>query len=142
MGARDSGWEDEDLSTLARLRRVISGVPRGKVITYGQVAAAGGFPSAARLTVYALQRSKGLPWHRVVGAGGRIALLGEEGREQRLLLEIEGVTFRGGRVRMDLHNWTPRTRTPRSDRGDGAKPSRRPPKARSPVLPPSSRASP
>jgi methylated-DNA-protein-cysteine methyltransferase related protein len=98
------------LSKLARLRHVIAGVPRGKVITYGQVAAAGGFPGAARLTVWALQRGEGLPWHRVVGAGGRIALPGEEGREQRLRLEIEGVKFRGGRVRMDLHNWTPRLR--------------------------------
>ncbi|MGP8076161.1 MAG: MGMT family protein [Thermoplasmata archaeon] len=129
------------MSTLARLRRVIAGVPRGKVITYGQVAAAGGLPGAARLTVWALQRSKGLPWSRVVGAGGRIALRGEEGQEQRLLLEIEGVTFRGGRVRMDLHNWTPRTRPRASHRG-GARSSRRPPEARSPVLPPSSRTSP
>jgi methylated-DNA-protein-cysteine methyltransferase-like protein len=98
------------VSTLARLRLVIARVPRGKVITYGQVAAAGGFPRAARLTVWALQQSRGLPWHRVVAADGRIALPGEEGREQRLLLEIEGVTFRGARVRMDLHNWTPRAR--------------------------------
>jgi len=53
----------------------------------------------------------------VVGAGGRIALPGEEGREQRLRLEMEGVTFRGGRVRMDLHGWTPaRDRTRRRPR--------------------------
>jgi methylated-DNA-protein-cysteine methyltransferase-like protein len=98
------------VSTLARLRMVIARVPRGKVITYGQVAAAGGFPGAARLTVRALWRSPGLPWHRVVAAGGRIALQGEDGAEQRLRLAVEGVTFRGGRVRMDLHNWTPRPR--------------------------------
>jgi methylated-DNA-protein-cysteine methyltransferase related protein len=95
------------VSAVARLRKVIARVPRGKVITYGQVAAAGGFPRAARLTVWALQGEAGLPWHRVVAAGGRIALPGEEGREQRLRLTIEGVTFRGGRVRMDLHNWYP-----------------------------------
>jgi len=85
------------------------------VITYGGVARAGGFPGAARLTVWALQGSAGLPWHRVVGAGGRIALSGEEGREQRLRLEVEGVTFRGSRVRLDLHEWSPRSRRgPRS----------------------------
>ena len=104
------------MSTLTRLRRVIAGVPPGKVITYGQVAAAGGFPGAARLTVWALQVEKGLPWHRVVGAGGRIALPGEQGQEQRLRLKIEGVTFRGDRVRMDLHNWTPRPRPKRRGR--------------------------
>lgn len=99
--------EDRPLSTLTRLRRVIADVPRGKVITYGQVAEAAGFPGAARLTVWALQGGEGLPWHRVVAAGGRIALSGEEGREQRLRLEMEGVSFRRGRVRMDLHGWTP-----------------------------------
>ena len=98
------------MSTLSRLRSVIAGVPKGKVITYGQVAAAAGFPGAARLTVWALQRGEDLPWHRVVGAGGRIALPGESGQEQCLRLRIEGVKFRGKRVRMDLHNWTPRRR--------------------------------
>lgn len=103
------------MSTLSRLRRVIARVPRGRVITYGQVAAAAGFPGAARLTVRALHGAEGLPWHRVVAAGGRIALPGPEGREQRLRLAVEGVTFRGGRVRIDLHGWTPRApRRPRS----------------------------
>lgn len=98
------------MSTLERFRRVIAAVPRGKVITYGQVAEAAGFPGAARVTVWALQGDWGLPWHRVVAAGGRIALPGEEGQEQRLRLLVEGVAFRGGRVRMDLHGWVPRTR--------------------------------
>ncbi len=98
------------VATLSRFAAVIRGVPKGKVITYGQVAAVAGYPGAARLTVWALNRVEGLPWHRVVGAGGRIALPGEEGREQRLRLRIEGVTFRGGRVRMELHSWTPGSR--------------------------------
>src|SRR5437763_1463441 len=89
------------------LRAVIARVPRGKVITYGQVAEAAGFAGAARQVVWALQDAKGLPWHRVVAAGGRIALPGEHGLEQRLRLEAEGVTFRGSRVRMDLHGWSP-----------------------------------
>ena len=86
------------------------------MITYGQVAEAAGFPGAARLTVRALQRSDGLPWHRVVAAGGRIALSGAEGQEQRLRLQMEGVRFRSGRVRMDLHDWAPRTRSRRRTR--------------------------
>ena len=95
-------------STLGRVRAVIAKVPRGRVTTYGEVAAAAGFPGAARLTVRALRSAVGLPWHRVVAAGGRIALLGEDGREQRLRLAMEGVTFRGGRVRLDVHGWSPR----------------------------------
>jgi methylated-DNA-protein-cysteine methyltransferase related protein len=98
------------VSTFADLRRVIASVPRGKVITYGQVAEAAGFPGAARLTVRALYGGTGLPWHRVVAAGGRIALTGEDGQEQRLRLSMEGVTFRGGRVRMELYGWAPRPR--------------------------------
>jgi methylated-DNA-protein-cysteine methyltransferase-like protein len=96
------------MSTLSRFRSVIRKVPRGKVITYGQVAFYAGFPGAARVTVWALHGERGLPWHRVVAAGGRIALPGDGGAEQRLRLKSEGVVFRGGRVRMDLHNWTPR----------------------------------
>lgn len=104
------------MSTLARLRTVIAAVPRGKVLTYGAVAEAAGFPGGARQTVRALQGAVGLPWHRVVGAGGRISLSGVEGREQRLRLEIEGVTFRSGRVRLELHEWMPsRTGTRRPE---------------------------
>ena len=102
-------------SPLARLRDVIDRVPKGKVVTYGQVAEFAGYPGGARLTVRALQGGVALPWHRVVGAGGRISLGGEDGREQRLRLEIEGVTFRGGRVRMELHGWAPKSRKRRGD---------------------------
>ncbi len=94
--------------SLGRIRAVIARVPKGKVATYGQIADIAGFPGRARLTVRALQGSTGLPWHRVVASGGRISLTGEDGREQRLRLEIEGVTFRAGRVRMELHGWSPR----------------------------------
>ncbi len=103
------------MSKLAKLRREIASIPRGKVATYGQVAAVAGFPGAARLTVRALYGGIGLPWHRVVAAGGRIALAGEEGQEQRLRLRMEGVTFRGGRVRMDLHCWEPAARRKHRD---------------------------
>ena len=103
-------------STLARVRAVIARIPRGKVVTYGQVASAAGVPGGARLTVRALWSGVGLPWHRVVAAGGRIALRGEDGEEQRLRLTLEGVAFRGRRVRMDLHDWVPGPRTTRSGR--------------------------
>jgi methylated-DNA-protein-cysteine methyltransferase-like protein len=70
-------------------------------MTYGEVAAAAGYPGAPRMTVWALYSADGLPWHRVIAAGGRIALTGEAGADQRLRLEVEGIEFRGNRVRMD-----------------------------------------
>jgi len=83
-----------------KIREAILKIPRGKVATYGGVARAAGFPGAARQVVWALRGSHGLPWHRVLAAGGRIALPGEAGFEQRMRLEQEGVTFSGSRVNM------------------------------------------
>jgi methylated-DNA-protein-cysteine methyltransferase-like protein len=85
---------------LPRIRATILKIPCGKVSTYGAVARAAGFPGAARQVVRALQQSHGLPWQRVVAAGGRIALPGERGLEQRFRLEAEGVKFSGRKVRM------------------------------------------
>ncbi len=85
-------------SFLAQVRRV----PRGKVATYGDIAYAAGFPGAARQVAWALHsQSRGLPWHRIVGAEGKILLNGEMAFEQRMRLQAEGVTFRGLRVDMN-----------------------------------------
>jgi len=84
----------------SRILATIRKIPRGKVSTYGAIARAAGFPGAARQVVRALQKSYGLPWQRVVAAGGRIALPGERGLEQRFRLEAEGVKFSGKKVRM------------------------------------------
>ncbi len=81
-------------------------IPRGKVATYGQVARAAGFPKNARQVAWALRAAHGaIPWHRVVGAGGEIKLRGHPGMEQRLRLESEGVTFRGRRIYMRVHEF-------------------------------------
>jgi hypothetical protein len=64
-----------------------------------------------------LRRSFGLPWHRVLGAGGQIKLRGDSGVEQRLRLEAEGVVFRGRRVDMKRHEFT----FPKSKRSGGTK---------------------
>jgi methylated-DNA-protein-cysteine methyltransferase-like protein len=84
----------------AKIRATIQRIPRGMVSSYGAVARVAGFPGAARQVVRALQHSYGLPWQRVVAAGGRIALPGERGLEQRFRLEAEGVKFSGKKVRM------------------------------------------
>jgi len=73
-------------------------IPRGRVSTYGAVAEAAGYPRCARHVSKVLNQVRGLPWHRVLGSGGRISLPGELGFEQRFLLETEGVRFRGRRV--------------------------------------------
>lgn len=95
----------------AAFRKAIRSIPRGKVATYGQVAAAAGYPLYHRHVAQLLQRSSGrLPWQRVVGAGGAIKLRYEAGAEQRMRLEMEGVRFRGKRVDLAEHqhrfrNW-------------------------------------
>jgi methylated-DNA-protein-cysteine methyltransferase-like protein len=80
---------------LATVRRI----PKGKVATYGDVAAASGHAGAARQVVWALRSGgKAVPWHRVLGARGRILLTGENGFEQRLRLRSEGIEIEGDRV--------------------------------------------
>jgi len=83
-----------------KIRETIMAIPRGKVSSYGAVASAAGLPRGARLVVRVLGQSHGLPWHRVVAAGGRIAIPGEGGLDQRFRLEMEGVRFSGRKVRM------------------------------------------
>ena len=84
----------------ARILAAIRTIPRGRVSTYGAVARAAGFPGAARRVAAALRHSVGLPWQRVLGAGGEIKLRGDSATEQRLRLQVEGVGFRGRLVDM------------------------------------------
>jgi methylated-DNA-protein-cysteine methyltransferase related protein len=102
---------NKDAQRNAAFRRVIASIPKGKVATYGQVAAAAGYPLYHRAVARFLRNSPPdrLPWQRVVGAGGEIKLPLEAGAEQRLRLRIEGVTFRGRRVNLDLHQHAFRT---------------------------------
>ncbi len=88
------------------MKAVIRKIPRGKVATYGAVAKAAGFPGASRQVAWALRRTEGrLPWHRVLGSGGKILLPGSAGLDQQMRLKAEGVAFRGAKVRMDLHEY-------------------------------------
>lgn len=94
------------------IKEIIKRIPRGKVATYGQIAAFAGNPYAAREVVRALHSSSQkdkLPWHRVVNRYGRIALSRNQGYErQKTLLEKEGVRF-GLRDTIDLDRylWVP-----------------------------------
>jgi methylated-DNA-protein-cysteine methyltransferase-like protein len=89
----------------ARIRAAIQQIPRGKVSTYGAIARAAGLPGHARQVARVLHRSFGLPWQRVLGAGGEIKLRGDSAIEQRLRLEAEGVRFRGRRLDMKAHEF-------------------------------------
>jgi methylated-DNA-protein-cysteine methyltransferase-like protein len=94
---------------LAAVRRI----PRGKVCTYGNVAEVAGLPRRARLVGTVLRQtpaSRGLPWYRVINAGGRISFpVGSDAyQRQRHKLEAEGVVFVGGRVDLRRYGWPPR----------------------------------
>jgi methylated-DNA-protein-cysteine methyltransferase related protein len=91
-------------------RKAIRQIPKGKVATYGQVAAAAGYPLYHRHVAALLRRGHGnLPWQRVIGAGGEIKLKYEAGLEQRMRLEMEGVRFLGKRVDIATHQHRFRT---------------------------------
>lgn len=92
----------------ARVVEIIKGIPEGRVMTYGQIAAEAGSPRGARQVVrilHAMSESQGLPWHRVVNARGEIALPEGEGRYmQQRYLEQEGVLVEeGGRVSLERY---------------------------------------
>lgn len=94
----------------AAFRKAIRQIPKGKVATYGQVAAAAGYPLYHRHVAQFLHRAGNtVPWQRVVGSGGQIKLKFEAGLEQRTRLEMEGVRFRGKRVDLSEHQHRFRT---------------------------------
>lgn len=92
-----------------RVYAAVRAIPRGRVATYGQVARLVGVPRGARAVGWALRaldprRTRAVPWHRVVGAGGRISLRAGLGPVlQRERLQKEGVGFRAGRVDLRRH---------------------------------------
>jgi methylated-DNA-protein-cysteine methyltransferase-like protein len=89
---------------------VIRSIPRGRVATYGQVAALAGNPRASRQVsriLHSSSRKENLPWHRVINAKGGISLPPGHGCElQRSLLRGEDVEFdEGGRVDLKRYGW-------------------------------------
>lgn len=105
-----------DTSTFSeRVVELIKSIPRGRVATYGQIAACAGNPFAARQVAWLLHsstRKHNLPWQRVVNSQGRISLKPRYGYElQRRLLHAEGVGFkRDGSIDLRHHLWKPRPR--------------------------------
>jgi methylated-DNA-protein-cysteine methyltransferase related protein len=90
-------------AALDAIWQVVCAIPRGQVSTYGAVARAAALPGRARQVGYALRvapRELNLPWHRVMGAGGRIVFprSSRHHLEQARRLRAEGVQVRNGRV--------------------------------------------
>ncbi len=112
-----------DESRWRRIWTVVRTIPRGRVATYGQVAALAGFPGAARQVGYALAAlpaGTSVPWQRVVNARGEISARRDfDGApRQRLLLLEEGVVFGpGGRIDLARFGWEPRAHSIHRDRG-------------------------
>lgn len=85
---------------------VVQGIPRGHVLTYGEVARLAGMSRAARRVSLAMRRapkSMELPWHRVVNAQGKISFPEDSSgfRRQKDRLESEGVVFLKGKIDLE-----------------------------------------
>lgn len=95
-------------SMFDRMREVVRRVPRGRVTTYGDVARAAGFPTCSRQAAWCLKKfDPALPWHRVIGKGGKVLLRGPSGVEQVQRLEAEGVVVNGTRVDLRRFGYAP-----------------------------------
>jgi methylated-DNA-protein-cysteine methyltransferase-like protein len=96
-----AGWDGN--TALQAIWHAVCAIPRGQAATYGAVARAAGLPGRARQAGFALRvapEDLNLPWHRVVGAGGRIVFpeSSREHKEQARRLRAEGVPVKDGRV--------------------------------------------
>lgn len=95
---------------IAAIIGVVRKIPHGRVTTYGAVAARAGLPRQARLVgkvLSGLPGDSGVPWQRVVAAGGRIAFpAGSPARGRQISrLRAEGIDAAHGRVNLVRHGW-------------------------------------
>jgi methylated-DNA-protein-cysteine methyltransferase-like protein len=92
------------------IREVIAGIPRGRVASYGEIAARAGLPRRARLVGLVLRQADdqaGLPWHRVLHSDGTLAFAPRSRafNEQKRRLAAEGVILKGRRVDLARFGW-------------------------------------
>jgi methylated-DNA-protein-cysteine methyltransferase related protein len=107
-------WQEgEKMTTNARIYSIVAKIPRGKVATYGQIAALAGIPRQARKVgraLHALPVESGVPWQRVINAKAEVSRRkrSEAHLLQRRLLEEEGIVFdEHGRVNFKWFRWRP-----------------------------------
>ena len=97
--------------------RQVKRIPRGRVTTYGEIARITRIRGGARVVGYAMAatpRGRGIPWHRVVGAGGKLIIREPYASLQRKLLESEGIEIRGARINYKQYGWKPKRAKPRT----------------------------
>lgn len=85
----------------SRVLSVVRRIPRGRVATYGDVAAAAGRPRAARAVGNIMRNSAdpSVPCHRVIAAGGKIGGFGRDVTRKAALLRAEDVLVVRGTIR-------------------------------------------
>ena len=104
--------------------KVVKLIPRGRVLTYGAVAQASRIPGGARSAgraMAATPKGRGIPWHRVLGANGKLLIREPYASLQKKLLESEGVEVLENRIRLKNYLWTP----PKSPKALKSKPRRK-----------------
>ena len=100
----------DDLNWHQSVWKVVSEIPPGHVLTYGEVARLSGMPRAARRVSQAMRRApRGieLPWHRVINAQGKISFAEDSSawKQQKDLLEAEGLVFVKGKINLDVFGY-------------------------------------
>jgi methylated-DNA-protein-cysteine methyltransferase related protein len=90
--------------------QLVKQIPRGRVLSYGALAKYLRLPGGARTAGRAMAATptgKGIPWHRVLAASGKILIREPYSSLQRKLLESEGVEVVESRVKMKQYLWMP-----------------------------------
>ena len=92
---------------------VVGQIPRGKLVSYGQVAALAGYPQRPRqvgMVLAGLPEGTPLPWHRVVNTRGYVPSRGRwwGAFEQIGRLRDEGIAVDDlGNLDLEAHRWQP-----------------------------------
>ena len=99
----EPGWQES-------VWKVVSDIPFGHVLTYGEVAKLAGMPKMARRVSQAMRKapdSLDLPWHRVINAQGKISFPEDSSgwKQQKNRLEIEGVVFLKGQIDLSVYGY-------------------------------------
>ncbi len=110
MNSDTQAGKTDDGNWYHKVWKVVSEIPSGHVLTYGEVARLSGMPRAARRVSQALRRaprSMDLPWHRVINAQGKISFAEDSNpwQKQKDKLEAEGVVFLNGKIDLDFFGY-------------------------------------